>query len=689
MVFLLEKLKLMKLKPPAFKKRKFIKTFKYIILCVCNLIVQSNLLYSQTEILVKIKPQYKLNPPTTQGGYSVTLVNGDDTISGLIKQQCNLTLAAIGVVKVTSTAINNSIEIPLDKMAASANYNFGTDIYKILRLRIKADKKVEGTFYIDITTSFEGKSTSFTIPFEHVTDKWAVHSLDFSKEKLWIGNLTNIKLRLLPDEKNIGNQVLIDQIELVTEDLSDKTFEVKPVLMNIIQRIKTEKGYKSVVEDISKFKDDAEPTPEKGLDGRIYYFSNKEGTNRVKINRYYNTNNGDYLDDINDAPKGYVLDDNIGFVWTKKYPGMSAVIRLVNKQTGLHSLAVSTEKLDGYKFDKNLGYAYARSEKPLQEYEFDSDKLDDILYIKSGKVRFGVNLDHGAAGWHWYHGDKQMVNINDFGRQMQLSYYTNKLNPSEVGFGRGQVGNTVAQAYTIGNSLVTRTVPFDWNFKNVLRDEGNISHPDLVPGIILGKDVTFGILGHAELAKWTAYLHTPIALDKNSGGSQLEIISNHPTADMSYRANIDFDGNGKLFISETRESLIKDTGEGTFYNYPKSGFGGNISALGAEDNQLAFGLMVGTYSDAGTNKNLSNINYTFAGEERTHSSRHVNISANTTLGAKFGSPYINNTTAQRSVMRSPTVAGDNRYIVYIMSGTVAEVKAWMQDLYNHRKELEW
>lgn len=40
-------------------------------------------------------------------------------------------------------------------------------------------------------------------------------------------------------------------------------------------------------------------------------------------------------------------------------------------------------------------------------------------------------------------------------------------------------------------------------------------------------------------------------------------------------------------------------------------------------------------------------------------------------------------------MRTTTLPGDNRYTVYIMSGSVSEVKACMQDLYNHRDALEW
>ena len=285
-----------------------------------------------------------------------------------------------------------------------------------------------------------------------------------------------------------------------------------------------------------------------------------------------------------------------------------------------------------------------------------------------------------------------MVNISDFGRQMQLSYYFNGFNPSEVGFGRGQVGCPVAHVYRVGNTLVTRTVPYDWNFRNITRVKGSISNPDLFPGMMLGKDVTFGILGHPHLAKWTAYVHTPEAVGlKGKGGSQLEIISNHPTADMIYRANIDFDKNGKLYISATKENAIKTKEEkeehnsGTFYNYPKMGIGGNISALGPGDHELAFGLLVGVYATPA--EGSPNWEYSFAGEKRIGSSRHVNISGSSELGPS--SPFDGHTTAQRSVMRSPTVAGDNRYTVYLMSGTVAEVKAYMQDLYDHRAELEW
>ncbi len=636
-------------------------------------------------------PTYLADPEVSKGGFSLTLATCDDTTSEFTTRQCNVSAPAVGVVDVTSKGADNFLDLSLEAMVKSAGYRFDTEIYKILRIRMKAAPDVSGSMSVQWRTRHEGKTEVGNATIPHKPGAWTTHSLDFSKVPAWRGDLENLRFRLLPDAANVGKSVTIDRIELLADDSNDTTFGIEPVLLNVIQRTKTPAGgYRSEWEDIAKHANKEKLVNGELLDGRIYYFAKDPGTDRIAVHRHFNKATGDYLDSVSPPPNGYVEDSLIGHVWKRKLQGMSPVLRVVNRSSGLHALIDPTETLEGYTPDGTLGYAYARSELPLQEYETESDKMDDIFYITSGKVRFGVNVDHGAAGWHWYHGVKQMVNIADFGRQMQMSYYFNGLNPSEVGFGRGQVGNPVIHVHRAGNTLVTRTVPIDWNFKNVTRIAGSISHPDMVPGITVGKDVTFGILGHPHLAKWTAYLHTPLAIGSGKGGSQLEIMSNHPTADFTYRANVDFDATGKLVITETKESLKDDADEenGTLYNYPKSGLGGNISALGPGEDQLAFGLMVGTHSSIkGMDQKVWK--YEFAGEKRVGSSRHVNISNTRSLGPQHASPFDGNTTAQRSVMRTPTVAGSNRYTVYIMSGTVAEVKSHMQALYDNRNLLEW
>ncbi len=636
-------------------------------------------------------PRHQLNPEVSVGGFSTTLANCDDAVSEFIPRQCTLKLVAVGVVELTATGEGNALEIPLEAMAGSAAYGFDTGTYKALRLRIRADDKVSGTFLLGWQTDLNGKTASGKLDVRHAPGEWVEHYIDFNGEPSWQGELKRLSLRLLSERANVGKSVLIDRIELVADDRADETFGIKPVLMNVIQRVKILTGYRSEWEDIAKYSKETPPNA-KELDGRIYYFAKDPGENRAPIYRYFNPATGAYLDDTGPAPAGYGQGELLGHAWTQPYPGMSPVQRVVNKTTKRHALATPTDRLKGYEPDKVLGYAYARSERPLQEYETESDTMDDIFYIESGQVRYGVNLDHGAAGWHWFHGKKQMVNVADFGRQLQLSYYFSGHNPSGVGFGRGQVGNPVVHVHRIGNRLVTRTVPLCWNFKNVLRDEGTISRPNLFPGLVLGTDVTFGVLGHPHVAKWTAYLHTPVSIRAGKGedreGSQFEIISNHPTADFSYRANIDFDATGKLVITATKENEKKAPDEemGTLYNYPKSGIGGNISALGPEEHQLAFGLLVGIHSQF---EGSVPYKYSFAGEKRVGSSRHVNISTTDKIGEKYASPFNGATTAQRSVMRTTTLPGDNRYTVYIMSGSVAEVKACMQDLYDHRDALEW
>jgi hypothetical protein len=652
--------------------------------CAAWALALSGLSYGQA-------PVYQLNPPVEQGGFSLTLATCNDAESEFVAQQCTLASPQVGVVEVKSSGADNYIDLPLADMVSSAGFSFDTTTYKMIRFRIQAAADASGELQVQWRTKNSGGTEVGQAAIPHQPGKWVVHSLDFSAVPKWRGTLENLRLKLLPGASNVGKSVIIDRIELMADDSADATFGLAPVLLNVIQRVKTPTGgYLSEWEDIARFMHNDKPENPERLDGRVYYFAKVAGKDRIPVTRFKNPGTGSYIDSIAAAPPGYVEDAKLGYIWTRHYPGMSPVLRVVNKTAGLHALIDPTESLPGYEADARLGYAYARSEQPLQEYEFDSDKMDDIFYINSGDVRFGVNLDHGAAGWHWYHGKKQMVNISDFGRQMQLSYYFNGLNPSEVGFGRGQVGNPVIHVHRAGKTLVTRTVPIDWNYKNVTRDEGSISHPDAVPGITLGKDVTFGILGHANLAKWTAYVHTPLAIGIGKGGSQLEILSNHPTADFYHRSNVDFDEAGKLIITETKVEVktAEEEEKGAFYNYPKSGIGGNISALGPENDKLAFGLLVGTYTNQKEN-GIKAWKYSFAGEDRIGSSRHVNISTTNSIGARHASPFDGNTTAQRSVMRTPTVAGANRYTTYIMSGTVAEVKKMMQDLYDQRARLEW
>lgn len=634
------------------------------------------------------EPVHTVDPAITSGGFSITLVNGDDVNAGLVPHQCTLKSAAVGVVELTANGSDNAVDIPLDEMQQSAGYRFDTATYKLLRLRVLAGTSVSGGFTVLWRTLDGGRYTSGRITVPHTPGKWAVHSLDFTAVPGWTGELVNLRFQMLSDPADNGKSVLIDRIELAADDSADTTFGLDPVLLNVIQRVKTKDGgYRSEWEDIAKYNAKEKPGNASMFDGRVYYFAKDPGKDRLAIYRYHNNQSGDDMDSATAPPLGYQREDLLGHVWTRPFPGMSPVLRF-KSLSGRNGLFDPTEKPAGYTGDAVLGYAYARSESPLQEYETECDKMDDIFYIQSGKVRFGVNLDHGAAGWHWFHGDKQMVNISDFGRQMQLSYYFNGMNPSEVGFGRGQVGDPVIHVHRIGNTLVTRTVPIDWNFKNVTRMTGSISHPDLLPGITLGKDVTFGILGHPHVAKWTAYLHTPLAIGTSGGGSQLEIISNHPTADFVNRSNVQFDAKGKLVITATRDKPDKSSDEtGPLYNYPKSGIGGNISAVGPGADALAFGLLVGTNGKGA--KGTSGYRYTFAGEERVGSSRHVNISATDGIGSAHASPFDGRTTAQRSVMRTPTAAGDNRYTVYIMSGSVSEVQSYMQDLYDHRETLEW
>jgi len=655
-----------------------------------------------------VTPVYTMNPSAISG-FSVPVVTCNDT-NDVTPHGCTLGAPQVGVLNVTVTATNNYLDIPIaaemNSITSSVPASFDTAIYKKVRLRLQADANLTAgagfllTWWVNANGTNSVPASVFQpFPAGASNGVWAVHQFDFSAVPAWTGVVQGLQLQVLATNggaaaaADLGKSVRINRVELVAAAGSNTNFSTNAILLNVIQRTITNGLFRSVWENISNYNAAVLPT---NLDGRIYYFGMTNFNPDMKaIHTYYNTSHPDYLDsDLAAPPAGYVDLGILGYVWTNQYPGMAVVQRATNS-AGQHALIVSASMraltnsplLAGFKYETSLGYAYPRYQQPYQEYETTNDSMDDLYSFPSGSVSFGVNLSYGAAGWDWYYGTnngapKQNINDHDFGRQAQLAYYVFGTDPAEVGYNRGQVGNPVAHAHRIGNTLVTRTLPIDWNSgSDTLVIFGETAHPDFYPGLVLGKDVTFGILGHTNLCKWTAYVYSPVAMS-----SQLEIYSGHPTADFIYRASIDFT-NGSIFVVSNTTDVANSY---TFNCYPRSGLGGSVCATGTDPTNLAFGLMIGTYNYGNILANYStNYYYNFAGKTNLlGSSAWANFSG-TPLGTQYSSPFNNYTLAQRSVTRLNSVAGDNRYTVYVMSGQLSEVTNWMQDLYNNRTLLEW
>jgi hypothetical protein len=126
-----------------------------------------------------------------------------------------------------------------------------------------------------------------------------------------------------------------------------------------------------------------------------------------------------------------------------------------------------------------------------------------MSYIENGRIRLGANLDIGGAITHLSTiGGPNMINSHDWGRQIQMSFYSGPVpfvpegatvsknwkqlgwNPIQSGDCYGN-GSRVIEHRNDGKVLYVRCIPMQWPLKNVpgecefecwFRLEGNLAH---------------------------------------------------------------------------------------------------------------------------------------------------------------------------------------------------------------------
>ena len=107
-----------------------------------------------------------------------------------------------------------------------------------------------------------------------------------------------------------------------------------------------------------------------------------------------------------------------------------------------------------------------------------------MSYIENEKIRLGANLDIGGAITHLSAGGGNMVNSHDWGRQIQLSFYSGPnpfipegatvnegwkglgWNPIQAGDCYGN-GSKVIEHRNDGETIYVRCIPMQWPLKNV------------------------------------------------------------------------------------------------------------------------------------------------------------------------------------------------------------------------------
>jgi len=122
----------------------------------------------------------------------------------------------------------------------------------------------------------------------------------------------------------------------------------------------------------------------------------------------------------------------------------------------------------------------------------------------------------GGATWRWFWNGVQFLNHADYGREIQGAFYygTSLLNPNEAGdlmtfsFLDQSLkhGSPILRFEDQGTTQITRAIPLNWDPSQFGGDQ---DHPVIWDSLVLGKDLTLNFQNLGSVAKYTTHLVIP------------------------------------------------------------------------------------------------------------------------------------------------------------------------------------
>ena len=243
------------------------------------------------------------------------------------------------------------------------------------------------------------------------------------------------------------------------------------------------------------------------FDGEMYYVSDQPGSGRTPLNRYVNAGATDHADGVS-PPDGYSLEETLGYPWTQaSLPGLEHLSEAVNPSTGDYALVAPSESLPGYSVSSLGVYGYPRF----------VNNSEVLLSLSAGGVTVESNQAAGGVTWRWFWNGMQFENHFAYGSQIQAAFYFGtgpNLNPNEAGNGYYPAGldagrgSPTVRFENQGNTQITRAVPLNWDPAIF---GGDLDHPVIWDSLILGKDLTLNFNNMGPVAKYTTHLTLPAA----------------------------------------------------------------------------------------------------------------------------------------------------------------------------------
>jgi hypothetical protein len=391
------------------------------------------------------------------------------------------------------------------------------------------------------------------------------------------------------------------------------------------------------------------------MEAQVYYVPDQGASDRTTLNRVVNSDGSDHADTVTTL-SGYSQDMELGFPWsTNSIPGVAQLTESFNSTIRDYALLAPSESLAGYVPQPLAAYGYPRF----------GNAAEVLLSTTAGGVTVQSNAVAGGSTWRWFWNGTQFLNHGDYGREIQGAFYfgTSQLNPDEAGdFMTMRTldqslkhGSPVLRFENQGNTQYTRAILLNWDPRQYGGDQ---DHPVIWDSLVLGKDLALNYQNLGPVAQYTTHLVLPSATTGTLADPAGYLLS-------SFNRFWTYDALAKV-LTEVTNAMPNGclAGPNDFGGYAFFvDFGGIIMSDASGAN--AMGIYGVSASRGGSVSNLDMWKFDCWGDGPSETA-----SDNTAWSAAYGNG---------TDVLFP--AGESTYNVYLITDTLQNVTARMDDLF--------
>jgi hypothetical protein len=384
------------------------------------------------------------------------------------------------------------------------------------------------------------------------------------------------------------------------------------------------------------------------FEGQTFYLPAGAAAGRHPLYRLFSSPAFDHMDSTVAGEGGYSTETTLGYAFDGQVSGTAPVRRWYRGTWADHLTAFNGENPSGYALEGTLGYGYPRW----------GNQGEPQFACQGSQVRIVGNYAAGGAISELWWNNKQFVNDWDYGRQIQIAFNLQLPgetdNPTEAGDKYGWPGvkpagwahgSPLLHAGVSGTTLTTTCRPLQWSPENF---GGGSNNPVVWNGTI-SKQVDLDFAGSPRILRWITTVNFP----SSSSFLDMEIVTAYLNDEFRrfWAYDAAADGLSEMTGAVPNGGCLDPSADARL----RPGAGGVMIST----NDTAYAL--GVYrKDPGNNFGLCKF-----------------------IGGSTGK-YGGSTTKWNCLYRpggAGVTAGPHSFTVYLVVGTVAQVRADMRSLY--------